>query len=171
MRFCILASICAVSWPGHGARCAPPAAAAGPRWVIPFAGSVSGSPIVWTHLLPVVKLEGVSQPRCASMLSWRTIIFSTIALRCQLQVKPSPYIPRLSIQVAQLRVLRCDLGGVDPRMMCHDMRPPLVPVHFFEVDAEHLAVVLRWSAACMHPVHAPMVQVLSSSLIGFASSP
>lgn len=48
---------------------------------------------------------------------------------------------RLPVQIAQLAVLRRDLGRVDLGRRRDDMRPPFHLVHFVHVDADFLAGV------------------------------
>ena len=47
--------------------------------------------------------------------------------------------PRLAVQIAQLRVLRCDLGDVNLGRVRHDVRPPLHLIDFVEMDRDLFA--------------------------------
>lgn len=54
--------------------------------------------------------------------------------------------PGLSVKIAELAVLRFDLSGIDLGMMGKDVLPPLVLVHFLEMDMNGLIVLKRPSA-------------------------
>ena len=49
--------------------------------------------------------------------------------------------PCLPVEVAEFAVLGFDLSSIDLRMMGEDMGPPLLLVHFLQMDV-HLLVIL-----------------------------
>lgn len=81
--------------------------------------------------------------------------------------------PCFSVQVAELAVLRCDLGRINLGVVCQDVLPPLLLIDLLEMNVNRLLVlcgaIRRCESIC--PYRIPSVQVLSSTLISLQSSP